>query len=152
MIIYPHQEELAENLSYISTLRLLVYTTLSLGVYAGYYIRRQSLILNNALEDRHHINQNFVSFVFYYCWFGFFLMLGYLFSWGAYEQKLDVLTDIDAIVYGILTTFWAYQSVGRLNYLMMAEKGHQFYSGKILTIILSIYYLNYRINKIKTMI
>jgi hypothetical protein len=143
--------DLIKKLKRHGTWQLFGLWFITLGIYTGYYIKRQSKLINELIpEGQEKISPKLVTFIF---------ILGYLsaalfFPFFIVEEghPIETVSTILDYIWGFSVCGWGFIAGALLNVVNSAEKGSKIWFGKIWSLLFGALYINYKINKLNKMI
>ncbi len=147
----PYEKNIIGKLEWGSTWRLLFLTILTLGIYAAHYIKRQTLIINEYLEDGAEIPIGFVRFLLIYNYFMAAMFVPYLLlleEGHPAERVIDLLESI----WSIWVLMWGFLARKRMNVLLNSSKGMGEWFHGLWTFLFTPLYFNYKINKLNKIV
>src|SRR5882672_2415430 len=117
MSLMPHQKEILKELHSQGTWRLALLTAITLGVYVTFYLKRQSLVLNEHLPDERKMPMKLVWFFVIYSFVGVLITAAYIATppEDAAWQAIEALSKFDDLIYGITSIILSTMAVSRLN-------------------------------------
>ena len=139
-------ETVVKELRSQSTWRLLGLALLTLGVYYGHYMTRQTRIINKHLPEDRKIPPNFVLTILVLGYLTLGLFVGYLFV--PEDHPVAVVSDTLDWVWLLMMLFWGFYARSRMNLLTGAERGGPLWFSGLWTLLLNPFYFNYKINRL----
>jgi len=141
-----NREKILSQLQSQSTWRLVLLSLITLGIYEAHYIKRQTTILNQCLDEQRQISEAFVHLILFLAYFTVVLMIPYLLL--EEGHPIEAISNLLDLVWGILVIIWAFKARNRMNMLLGITSGHpQWFSG-LWTFLFPVYYYNFKINKL----
>ncbi|WP_028579640.1 hypothetical protein [Desulfogranum japonicum] len=139
-------DSLLHDLKYRSTWSLLLLTVVTLGVYSAHYVRRQSMVINTYLGEDEQISPVFYNIILVSSYILLILILLYVSV--LQNDSLDLASDICSRGSNILLLIWAFMARKKMNSLLSAVKGGDYWFHGFWTFFFQHLYFNYKINKI----
>ncbi len=137
---------LIEKLHHQSTWRLLGLTIITFGVYSAIYIKRQSDIINEYVDEQNRISNVFIFITFMTSIISVILMPIYIF--GDF-QIIDQLSDNLDTIFIILCLVWSFKAKNRLNRILETNQYDANWFNGIWVFMFQNLYINYKINDIQ---
>lgn len=139
-----------DDLAHQGTFRLLVLSIITLGIYTAFYIKRQSEVINNYVDDSAKISKLLVNTIFALAIISIPIFIIYFFV-----DDVQILTYLDYVgyvvdyLYIILSLVWAFKGRNRMNELLGTQNNESNWFNGIWTFIFQELYFNYKVNTIK---
>ena len=128
-----------------STFFLVVLSLATLGIYGAHYIRKKTKILNQHVSaDR--ISKSLINAILALAYANVILTLLYAFYMGPW--MFHVLRGLYSIT-GILAIVWALNARHIMHARLSAKPGDTHWFNGVLTLLLTFYYFNYKVNKME---
>lgn len=137
-------DELIRDLRSQSTWRLFGLAVITYGVYYGYYIVRQTRVLNERLPDEGKISPVFASSILTLAYLTLGLFVGYLFV--EENHPIAVASNVLDRVWMLLVLIWGFYARNRMNTLTSSERGELTWFSGLWTFLFTPLYFNYKIN------
>ena len=129
-----------------STWRLLLLSVITIGIYLAHYIRRQTKILNENLDDNDQISYGFVNTILVLSYISAALVIPYVyFDDGHFTESISDFADQ---VFNILLIVWAFKARNRMNAILQTQKGSGNWFHGLWTFLFTGLYFNYKVNKL----
>ena len=139
---------LITKLQHQSTWRLLFLGLITFGVYWAYYLKRQSSIINEHIEEPQQIPVGFVSAIFVLSYLSLFMLIPYaLVEEGHPVEKFSDLLDV---VWCIGIIVWGFKARNRMNSLLPHDEVKEYWFSGLWTFLFSPLYFNFKINKLES--
>jgi ABC-type sulfate transport system permease component len=140
------QFETIRKLKWHSTWALLGLLIVTLGIYAAYYIKRQTKTLNDSTKTIIKIPNVLVVFIFIISYLGAFVTISSIF----FDEKhpIQYIDKILTCIWIAVVFLWALYAKNSLNALLNASKKSQLRVRFLWTLLFGLYYLNYKVNKL----
>ncbi len=138
-------EEVVKQLKSQSTLRLFLLSSVTLGIYTAHYIKGQTAILNQALDEEHRISEGFVGMILLLAYLAVALVILTLLE----EQWLlagEVISNLLDVVWSSLVVIWAFMVRTRMNALLSVTRGQEGWFHGLWTCLFTTLYFNFKIN------
>jgi len=140
-------KDVVQKLQTQSTLKLVFLIFITLGIYAAHYVRRQTRIINQYLEAEDRLSEGFLVA---------FLLLSYIcvlmivpYAFVAEGHPIESVSSLLDLAWGLVFLYWAFWAKARMNSLLSASKGDDYWFNGLWTFLFTGMYFNYRVNKIK---
>lgn len=153
MSLAPHQKEIVTALKSQSTWILALLSFVTLFIYTGHYIVKQTQKLNQFLDDDKKIPVVFAwgQLVFVYAGILAAILYGFVLAPSLPEvdtATLDFSVNIFSLILNIIWIVWAFMARRRVHILLGSSKGEKQWFHVFWTFLFSPLYINYKINKI----
>jgi hypothetical protein len=128
------------------TLRLVILSLLTSGVYIAHYIKRQTFKINQLVDKENNISEVFVNLVFVVSYGSLIALIGSLLADKGHPiEDLSTLLELISV---IMVTIWTFKAGSRLNahYQILSSDIMSF--DRCWTFAFNIFYFNYNINSI----
>lgn len=134
-----------------STWILLLFSTITLGIYTAYYIFMQTNKINNYLDTNEKLSNILVTFIILS---SFVSTFSYFFGIVLETNMFDDIESVFSYIFIILTIIWGLKVRSVMNRLMNYHKDDNEWFSILWTVLFTPYYFNYKItcmcNKIKS--
>lgn len=146
---------LIEKFKYGSTLKLIFFGVITLGIYFAYYIKRQTAVINDHIEENEKISNLLVNLIIVVSYINTLLVVapfvivvtgGYLTD--SYPITLITNSGIFDIIYSVSYIMWGVKAKNRMNKLLSAEKGSDYWFSTLWSVVFTSFYFNFKINKL----
>lgn len=141
--------DIIKKLKWHSTWRLVGLAIITLGIYyLAHYISRQTKIINEDAEptEKIKIPTKLIIAIFILSYAGAFItLLSFFFDEGHVIQNID---KIFTLIWVLIITLWGFYAKGFMNVYLNASKGSTFYFSGLWTFLFTLYYFNFKINKL----
>jgi hypothetical protein len=137
---------LVKQLRSQSTLRLLLLNLITFGIYTAYYVKRQTIIINNHLNQESQIPEGYVNAIIIFAWASAAVMILDLSV--EVGRSFELLINFLSILWSILVLIWAFKARNRMNTLMSATKNGFYWFNGFWTFMFNALYFNYKVNRI----
>jgi uncharacterized BrkB/YihY/UPF0761 family membrane protein len=140
------KRKMLDELKSQSTWKLLGLMLITLGLYAAYYMKRQTRIINEYYEHEDKISEGFITFILIICYTSLLFFIASFFVDESHtiakaSYLLDRITNVSFIV-------WGYKARNRMNTILSAQKETINWFHGLWTFLLSPLYFNFKINKL----
>jgi len=142
--IQSHQM-LLSRLQHIDTLKLVLLALFTLGIYIAFYIKRQGAVINEVAQNS---DQQLSS------WFSLaplLLAFASLFTQLIYfsdaTEAARHLNEAVGLMFNLSLAVWGFAARGILQHITSTQQGSALLFDGLLTLLLSPFYFNYRINE-----
>ncbi len=138
--------EIVGQLKSQSTWRLFLLCLITLGIYAAYYIKRQTTIINQNLERERQISEGFVNLILIFTYVTAILIVPYILV--GEGHPVAVISDFLNSLWLILVMIWAFKAGNSMNLLLAVTKDQPNWFHGLWTFLFSVMYFNFKINKL----
>lgn len=138
--------ELLSKLQGVGTLKLILLSIITLGVYESYYIKKQTRIINEFTGEAHAIPSGFVSGIILLAWVSVALFVPYIIT--EEDHPIAYVSTFVDVLWTLLTMMWSFKARNRLNTLLLASKNQAIWIKGLWTFLFTAFYFNYKVNKI----
>lgn len=129
-----------------STWRLFFLCLITFGIYTAHYIKRQSQIFNQHLDEERQISEGFLGFILILAYITVILMIpGFFLNEG---HLLGAISDLLDNIWGILVLIWAFKARNRMNMLLAVTKDQTHWFHGLWTFLFTFLYFNFKINSL----
>lgn len=129
-----------------STWRLLILSALTLGIYTGHYILRQTRILNHHLNPDRQMSEGYAILILVLAYITVILLIPYVLL--EPENPLCILSNGLDHAWGILVLIWAFLARSRMHFLLGARTMQpQWFNGLWMFLFQTLYF-NYKVNQL----
>jgi hypothetical protein len=135
----------SRSLNTRATFIVIILTACTLGLYPVYLLKRITRTINKSLSQGDRIGNGVViiNFITAHIWAGLFLAYLYYGEGHPVETYMEALGITDSAI----TLLWVFIIRNRLHYLFGSNREGIFWFNAFWTLLFSVFYLNYRINK-----
>lgn len=138
------RDEILRALKRESTWRLFFVGVITLGIYIAHYIKRQTACLNQYLDKEKQISEGLVGTILILAYMSVILFVPSIFvEEGSPFEAIGNLLDT---IWGILLVVWAFKARNRMNMLLSASKGSEFWFHGLWTFLFTALYFNFKVN------
>lgn len=155
IIAHTNNSALIKKLKYGSTLKLIFLGIVTLGIYFAYYIKKQTTIINDQIEENEIISNLLVNIILVVSYINTFLVISpfVIVATGGYlndTHPISLITNsgIFDIIYTIAFIIWGVKAKNRMNKLLSAEKKSDYWFSTFWSVVLTSLYFNFKINKL----
>lgn len=149
MTLLPHQKDIIRVLKSQGTVRLALLSLITNGIYAAWYVRKQSEILNGFMQPPMHIPKKFTAAFLAYAIISLAIIPFYLSDDPSHIKTADMLSNIDMVIFSIFSLTWSVLVCARLNMLLgVTDRGDPLRSRGAYAFLFGPLYFNYRVNKL----
>ncbi len=129
-----------------STWRLLILSVITLGIYTGHYILRQTRIMNHHLEPDRQMSEGFAITILVLAYITALLIIPYVLL----DQGNPLCTLSDGLdrAWGILVLIWSFIARSRIHFLLGARKPQPQWFNGLWTFLFQNLYFNYKVNQL----
>ncbi len=136
--------EMLWGMRHQSTLRLFVLSMITLGIYVGHYIKRQTSVLNDYLDASQRISAGFVEVILVLSYMRIILSIVYILC--APTLLGEFVSDLADTTWTVLTLVWAFKARNRMNGLLWTSPGDGAWFSGLGTFVFAHLYFNYKVN------
>jgi len=136
--------EIIGQLKNQSTWRLFFLGVVTLGIYLAHYVKSQTKILNQHLDNESQISEGLVSFILIISYVSVLLLIPYIFVEDG--RVYDALGNLLDLVWFLLMLYWAFAVRNRMNKLLLVTKKQPQWFHGFWTFSFYVFYINYKIN------
>lgn len=155
--IEPYNQHAASNSQYglysslkkQGTFTLLVLTSITFGIYMAFYIKRQTKILNTALDAPRRIGDALVTTVVLLLFIAAPIAINNMFEFLIIlpSDPLFQAAQIVDTISSIFLIIWAFKARNRMNQLNDMPKGSKIWFSGLFTFLFTALYFNYKVNQ-----
>jgi hypothetical protein len=145
-----NRNELVSKLHGLGTLKLVLLSIITLGVYESYYMKKQTRIINEYADEGLSIPNGFVSGIILLAWLSVALFIPYIITED--DHPIAYVSTFVDVLWTILTMMWSFKARNRMNTLLLSSKGQVTWFKGLWTFLFTACYFNYKINKIKALL
>ena len=138
------RDEILRALKRESTLRLFFLGVITLGIYIAHYIKRQTAIVNQYLDKEKQISEGLVWTILILTYVSAILFVPYMFV--EEGHPIAIISNLAGKILVVLDLVWAFKARNRMNMLLSATKGSEFWFHGLWTFLFTALYFNYKIN------
>ncbi len=139
-------KELLSKLKYQSTWRLLYFSFITLGVYLGYYIKRQTAVINAELEPEKEIDFMLTESIFIILYLNAVLFFAFFMVGPEHKAFIERTSNLGNFATNILIMVWGFKMKNRMNLALEAVRGSDTWFHTAWTFLFSPLYFNYKVN------
>ena len=139
------QQMQLSRLQHISTLKLVLLALCTLGIYLAFYIRRQSAVINalttnpgQQLSPWFSVAPQLLAFA------SLFTQLLYF---ADINESARHLNEVVGLMFNLSLAVWGFAARSSMQHIIATQKGPDLLFDGLLTLLLSPFYFNYRINE-----
>lgn len=139
-------QNLLKQLRSQSTWRLLLLHIITFGIYTSYYIKRQTVIINQHVDENSKIPIESVNIIVFLA----VILVAMMVVDVAFRpgHTFELLINFLSILWSVLVLIWAFKARNRMNKLMSATKNEFYWFNGFWTFMFNALYFNYKINSI----
>lgn len=144
-----------EKFKYGSTLKLIFFGIITLGIYFAYYAKKQTGVINEQIEENEKISYLLVNLILVVSYINTFLVIApfLIVATGGYLNAFHPITlitnsGIFDIIYTVAFIIWGVKAKNRMNRLLSAEKKSEFWFSTFWSVLFTSLYFNFKINKL----
>lgn len=138
-----HQEAL-RSLRSQGTCRLLLLSLVTLGIYEGYYIRRQTTVLNRLLPSEERISLKIADTILVVTYVNVSVFLFVSLTGSPYRP--DAMGELLWVLSLVFVWVWGLEARARMNRLLRVSPGDLHWFRWLNTVLFSPFYFNYKVN------
>lgn len=142
------RDEILNSLRRESTWRLFFLGLITLGIYFAYYIKRQTACMNQYLNQEKRISEELVKIILILSYISAIFFIPYILV--EEGSPIEAISNLLDTVLEILLVIWAFKARNRMNMLLSATKGSEFWFHGLWTFLFTALYFNFKINKLST--
>ena len=129
-----------------STWRLFGLCIITYFVYAAYYIKRQTEVINTQCDPSKRINSTLITSIFITQYVSLLFFILYFFV--DEGSPIETISSIADTVSGIFVIVWGFKARNRMNELLDAKSSPNIWFHGLWTFLFSPMYFNIKVNKI----
>ena len=134
-----------KNLKVLSTWKLVGLSIITLNIYYAHYIRNQTFIINDNINNSDNISETFATafLVFSYTT----VILGFI-NILIQSTIMDNIASLLNLLIVIMLITWGFKARNRLNKYCNFDKSNKYWFHGLWTFFLTPFYFNYKVNSI----
>jgi len=141
------RDEILSSLRRESTWRLFFLSVITLGIYAAYYIKHQTVCMNQYLDKEKRISEELVWAILTLTYItAIFFVPSLLVEEG---HPIAVISNLLDKIWFVLEVVWAFKARNRMNMLLSASKGGEAWFHGLWTFLFTALYFNFKINTLR---
>ena len=138
------RDEILSTLRRESTWRLFFLSIITLGIYAAYYIKRQTACINQYLDQKRQISGELVGAILILTYVTAILFVPSLLV--EEGHPIAAISNLLDKIWFILEVVWAFKARNRMNMLLSATKDDEAWFHGLWTFLFTVLYFNFKIN------
>jgi hypothetical protein len=145
-----NRNELVSKLQGLGTLKLILLSIITLGVYESYYIKKQTQIINEYTDEGLTIQNGFITGIILLAWVSVALFLPYVIT--EEDHPIVYVSTFVDVLWSILTIMWSFKARNRMHALLLSSKDQAGWFKGLWTFLFTAIYFNYKINRINALL
>jgi len=140
------ENKITPKLEYGSTWKLLGLGIITYGVYFAHYIKKQTTVINEGLEENEKISDSFITFVMVIS----YVSLGFFFAYLFVEETHPIagISSLVDFINNVAFIVWGFKARSRMNRILSAQKKENEWFHGLWTFLFTSLYFNFKINKL----
>lgn len=144
------RHELVSRLQGVGTLKLVLLSILTLGVYESYYIKKQTRVINDFVDEWLTIPNGFVSGIIFLVWLSVALFIPYLIVED--NHPIAYASTFVDVLWAVLGLMWSFKARNRLNTILQGSNDQGTWFSGLWTFFFTAFYFNYKVNRITALL
>lgn len=140
------RDTLLRQLKKESTWTLFFLTFITLGIYSAHYIKRQTSIINEHIDDTLRVSDGYINSILILSYVSVLLIIPYFFI--EEGHPVNTVSNLLDRLWVIMVLIWAFKARNRMNILLSCEKGSESWFHGFWTFLFQQLYFNYKVNKL----
>jgi uncharacterized membrane protein len=140
------ENKITPKLEYGSTWKLLGLGIITYAVYFAHYIKKQTAVINEGLEENEKISDSFITFVMVIS----YVSLGFYFAHFFVEETHPIagISSLVDFINNVAFIVWGFKVRSRMNRILSAQKKENEWFHGLWTFLFTPLYFNFKINKL----
>lgn len=140
------KKSVLDDLKNLSTWKLLFLSAITLGIYSAHYIKRQSEVINEYVDEELRISGGFIYTILILSYFSVLLIIPHVLM--DQSNPINIVSNLSDRIWNFMILIWAFMARSRLNTLLNSDKATGSWFHGFWTFLFQQLYFNYKINQL----